>query len=494
MTSITFHGGVNDIGGNKFLVEDNGTKIFMDFGMSFSQEGMYFAEFLHERTSNSLIDMFELGLLPKLKGLYRTDYAKHMNFDGHEETEIDAVLLTHAHVDHCAYISYLRPDIPIYCTEESKQIMQSFDKTGSGDQYVTLKERFQVRTNKKGEVSRCTGDDVAVPRDIRTFSDGKNFNIDSIEVEPLAVDHSIPGVSAFILHTSTGSIANTADLRFHGRRSKDTEKFVEKCGESSLDLMLCEGTRVEKTSSLTEYDVENEVTKIIENTKELVMCTYPVRDLDRFTSFYLAAKKTGRNLVIDLKQALILDLFNSSSVLQGKYPKSTDPQIKIYMPKGSWGLIDKDLAIFSEKQLRQDYDTWKRDFLDYPNAIDYRDVSKHQNELIFYCNDFHLQDLIDVKPSEGSSVIRSSTEPFSIEMEFDLKRVQNWYKHFGLSSSEKDWHQIHVSGHGDGQQIKQIIDGANAKTLIPIHTQHDEYHKKWHSNVHTVKQHEEYSI
>ena len=32
MTGITFHGGVKEIGGNKFLVEDKGTKIFMDFG------------------------------------------------------------------------------------------------------------------------------------------------------------------------------------------------------------------------------------------------------------------------------------------------------------------------------------------------------------------------------------------------------------------------------------------------------------------------------
>ena len=132
MTSITFHGGVNDIGGNKFLVEDKGTKVFMDFGMSFSQEGQFFSQFLNARTSNSLNDLFELGILPKIKGLYRRDYAKHMDFDGTEDTEIDAVLLTHAHVDHCAYIPYLRPDIPIYCSEESKLFLQNFDETGMG--------------------------------------------------------------------------------------------------------------------------------------------------------------------------------------------------------------------------------------------------------------------------------------------------------------------------------------------------------------------------
>ena len=197
MTDITFLGGVNDIGGNKFLVESKDTKVFMDFGMSFTQEGQFFSQFLKARTSNSLNDLFELGILPKIKGLYRRDYAKHMDFDGYEDTEIDAVLLTHAHVDHCAYIPYIREDIPIYCSEESKLIMQNFDETGS-DQYLTAKQRFQIYQNSKGGISRATGDKVAVPRRIEVFESGKEFNIDSIGVEALPVDHSIPGVHAFI--------------------------------------------------------------------------------------------------------------------------------------------------------------------------------------------------------------------------------------------------------------------------------------------------------
>ncbi|MDF2426252.1 MAG: hypothetical protein OPY08_07510 [Nitrosopumilus sp.] len=38
--------------------------------------------------------------------------------------------------------------------------------------------------------------------------------------------------------------------------------------------------------------------------------------------------------------------------------------------------------------------------------------------------------------------------------------------------------------------ILVVIDGSNAKKIIPIHTQHDEYHKKWHGNVMSVKQHD----
>jgi len=489
LTDITFHGGVNDIGGNKFLVESKDTKVFMDFGMSFSQEGQFFSQFLNARTSNSLNDLFELGILPKIKGLYRRDYAKHMDFGGTEDNEIDAILLTHAHVDHCAYIPYLRPDIPIYCSEESKLIMQNFDETGS-DQYLTQKEKFQVHQGKDGKVMRTSGDAAKVPRRIETFESGREFSIDSISVNPMPVDHSIPGVHAFILQTHDGIIGNTADLRFHGRQSEDTEKFVQKCAESDLDLLLCEGTRVSAAASLTEFDVERKVAQIINDTKGLVICGYPIRDLDRLMSFYIAAKNTNRYLLIDMKQAYLLKLFDESPNLKGKFPSPTDKNIKVYIQRGSWGLIDKDLETFTERQLLQDYGVWQREFLDYPNSVDYRDVQKNQKEFIFYCSDYRLQDLIDIKPSEGASYIRSLTEPFNTEMEIKEDQVKNWFVHFGVINRDEDWHQIHVSGHGDGEQIRHVVKDTHAKSLIPIHTVHDEYHKQWHSNVKSVNQHD----
>jgi len=71
-------------------------------------------------------------------------------------------------------------------------------------------------------------------------------------------------------------------------------------------------------------------------------------------------------------------------------------------------------------------------------------------------------------------------------MELDQRRVKRWLVHFGLLKKEQDWTHIHVSGHGSGDQIKNIIEGSKSKTLIPIHTEHEEYHKKWHSNVKEV--------
>lgn len=489
MTQITFHGGVKDIGGNKFLVEDKGTKVFMDFGMSFSAEKEYFSEYLKARGSSSLTDMIALGLLPNIKGLYRRDYARHMNFGGDEETQINAVLLTHAHMDHCAYLKYLREDITVYCSEESKLIMQSFDDTGVGEQYLEMSEKFQIHEGKKGPAKgkMVKNKGEKAQRDVRVFKSGKEFKLDSITVTPMPVDHSIPGVYGFILETSDGMIANTADLRFHGRRRADTENFVKKCAESSIDILLCEGTRINAQSTATEFDVEKSVTDIVQNTKNLVVCGYPIRDLDRLQSFYLAAKKTGRYLAIEPKQAYLLKLFAESENLRGMYPDPKDKHIMVYMPKGKWGLIDKDLDYFTRKLLNEDYSSWSQEFLDYDNRIDYQDVRQKQSEIMLSLSDFKLQELIDILPDTGSSYIRSLTEPFDMEMELKEDRIKNWLGRFGLAYNEKDWRH-HVSGHGDGTQIKSVIDGANAKKLIPIHTspENETYHQKWHNNVHSV--------
>jgi len=489
-SKITFYGGINEIGGNKFLVEDRGSRVFLDFGMQMGKANGFFSEFLQPRGFNGMGDLFEFGLLPRLRGIYRKDYSRHMNFDDdyREETQIHGVLLTHAHIDHGAYIHYLRPEIPIYCTEATKLILQGLQETGSGDEYITYKENFRIYENNKGEMSRANKDTnrQVLERDIRIIEPYKKFNIDSIEVEPVPVDHSLPGVCGFIVHTSKGSVGYTADLRFHGRRKQETERFVDRCASSDLDHILCEGTRVDEPTSTTEFEVESDIKDMVNSTKNLVVVSYPTRDLDRLLSFYNAAKQTGRYLVVDLKQAYLLKLFEGSHSYRGVYPKLNDESIKVFVPRKSWGLIDKDRSYWTDKQVLGDYDTWEREFIDMPNSIDYRDVSSKQSDFMFYCSDFRLQELIDVRPKENSRYIRSSTEPFDVEMRLDHERIKRWLVHFGLLKKEEDWNVTHVSGHGSKDQIKHVVQQTRAKNLIPIHTVHEDYFKRWHSSVTTA--------
>lgn len=490
MTKITFYNGIHEIGGNQFLVEDKGTKVWLDFGMPLGRVKTRYAEYMEPRKLNGMYDLFEFRFLPPLKGLYRKDYARHTGFDGNEDTDFDAVVLTHGHVDHAAYVHYLRPEIEIFCTEATKLILQSYQGTGGDEDYITFREDFQIHQNKKGEMSRLTGEDRDSPRNIKIIEENKTFNIDSIAIEPMAVDHSLPGALGLIVHTSTGTIAYTGDIRYHGRRKLDTERFVDQCAKQDVKFLLCEGTHINDPQSGTksELEVEEDIKSLGQKTNGLIVCGFPPRDLDRLVSFYNAAKSSNRVLVVDPKQAYLLKLFQTSEHWRNLLPSPTDNGIRIYIPRMSWGLIGKDINYWTKKQLLQDYDTWLREFIDYPNAMNFLDVSKNQSESIFYCSDYKLQQLIDIRPGEGSLYIRSMTEPYDRDTEAQEKRVKEWVADFHLVSREEDWVRFHASGHGYEEEIKAVIQGSNSKFLIPVHTEHEEVHKTFHPNVREVTQ------
>jgi len=98
VTSLTFYGGVNEIGGNKILLQDKDTKVFLDFGKGFGRRSKFFENFLNPRTPNGIGDFIHMGLVPDIKGVYRDDLLKIIDKKP-EEPDIDAVLLTSSNND-----------------------------------------------------------------------------------------------------------------------------------------------------------------------------------------------------------------------------------------------------------------------------------------------------------------------------------------------------------------------------------------------------------
>lgn len=70
---LTFYGGVNEVGGNKILLDDNDTRILLDFGKGFSRRAKYFEEYLSPRIANGIVDFIGMGLIPDVEGIYRDD-------------------------------------------------------------------------------------------------------------------------------------------------------------------------------------------------------------------------------------------------------------------------------------------------------------------------------------------------------------------------------------------------------------------------------------
>ena len=490
--SLKFYGGVNEIGGNKILIDnkessnsskENISSLFLDFGMSFSKAGEYFSEFLQPRKLNGILDFVELGLLPQIKGIYREDYLKHCGLNALNKPSVDGVLLSHAHLDHSAYIHHLREDIPIFMRKESEIILKVLEQTGKASfaEIMTLKKSFHYTPKKRGEgYKKLTGDEAKVKRDIITVDPYSPFEINDFKVTSIPVDHSLPGSSAYFLENNSEAIVYSGDIRFHGRNLDFSNKFVKESSKFQPTAMLCEGTRINENSKGTEEDIEIKATNLIKDHKGLAIVNFPIRDLDRLITFYNVAKSTDRILAINSKQAYMLNLLEEDKgIEQDKYPKLKDPNITIFFPRKRQGLIsgehyvcyDDNWKILDEddEEVLKDYDKWEREFLEEDNFITYKDLKENPKEYIFRCDAFDFGQLIDIKPENGI-YIYSITEPFSDEMALDFKRVENWLNHFNLCPI----HPMHVSGHASGEEILAMIREINPENLYPIHTTHIE--------------------
>ena len=443
MPTLTFHGGVDEIGGNKILLETKKSRVWLDFGTSFSKMNMFYAEFIRPRTINGIGDFIEMGLTPWLKGLYRNDYVKQA---GLEESKpmFDGVFITHPHADHFGDINLLHKNIPVFMGECTKTFIESYETTGMGKDYINVREAFTGLHHSKNP---------KVKRNIKTFRTGDKINVNDISVQPVHVDHSIPGSYGFIVECSNKNIVYTGDIRLHGPKGAMTREFVEKAKGLDPDVLIIEGTRITEEKTMTEEQVLAKIKKIMADTKGLVIGNFPARDIDRFMTFYTAAKETGRTLLVDLKQAYLIKQLES------------DPSLS--MPR----LDDRHLFVYYRKKLS--YSRWEKELIEScRNLVEAKDIA--QKESVLYCNSFSMGELIDVRPVKNSSYIYSLCAPFNEEMQLDYKRLMNWVNHFNL-----DYYEAHASGHASPEELAWVIEEINAKKLIPVHTEDSRGFKKF---------------
>lgn len=455
---ISFYGGVNEIGGNKILLEDKGTRILLDFGKSFKARSRFYEWNETPRVGNGIGDFLTMGLLPDVSGLYREDLLSLAGRKTKEDRLVEALFLSHAHSDHADYISFLREDIEVYMGETTKRIIESLEF----ERNATLE--FEITGYKQRPSERSS---TRIPRKISTFKTGsKNIAIDSIEIEPIHVDHSIPGCYGFIIRTSQNVIVYSGDLRIHGKNPSLTRDFIEKAASAKPDLMLCEGTRIDETSITKERDVFDTCKYFVERSKEhLVYADYSYKDIDRFSTFYNIAKSTGRSLVIHPKVARYLTSLSSAGNPLRLPP--LDQNILIYKPRGKSGAYDdRDYP----KEDREIYDANK-------NTICTPDHVKHYpSKVIIALGSNHIDQLVDIVPSEGL-YLHSTSEPFNEEGEMSEEKMYNWLERFGLQRIH-----VHCSGHASGRDLNEIINSVQPKFLVPIHTEHEGLFKLLHGS------------
>lgn len=489
MTSMTFHGGVGEIGGNKILLQDESTSFFLDFGRSFSEHSLYYTEYLDPRKLALIDELTEFGLLPRVTGIYRTDYLQHTDEDHPligDEGNLDAVLISHAHLDHIGMIPWLRPETTLLGSKTTKQIMQYLQEVKRGDQseYLEFCPSFEILPKKRGDGlkrgSRRYLKDEIRPREYEELSSKETCQIGDTDIETYPVDHSLPGADAFIIKTSNGNIGYTGDLRFHGYHGECTERFAKALEDTDIDLLLCEGTRADETRDLNEEELKEGLTNLLDDMDGLAIIDYSKRDSSRMTTIANASSKAGRTFLIFPEQAYYLHSLDED--VNTVKPDTDD--YEILMPRQSWGIWGNPR--FPEELWEQDYRYWATELKDFifeqDNLITTDEVRKNQSQYVVTCGFYDLNILHDLDPEPGSEYIRSQSDPFDEEGMIDRRRLDNWLKHFGIGTAE----QLHCSGHISGPEIKELLERAQPKRVVPIHTDVPEYFLDWHDNVELV--------
>lgn len=206
----------------------------------------------------------------------------------------------------------------------------------------------------------------------------------------------------------------TGDLRFHGYKGEMRRDFVKKAKGAEPIALICEGTnrwsdnekKEKQKEKKSEQLVKEEICEIVSNTRSMVIANFPPRGIDRFITFYEAAKENDRKLVINFKQAYLLELLREDRNPDiPDIPTIEDKNIPIYARRTNWGIVtDPSLPMEGKKK---DYHVWERDFLEHPHCVTCEDVKEMQEEVISYCDFFSLKELIDVRPKEGSCYIWS---------------------------------------------------------------------------------------
>ncbi|MDD5069074.1 MAG: MBL fold metallo-hydrolase, partial [Candidatus Pacebacteria bacterium] len=372
MVSLTFFGGANEIGGNKILLEDKGAKIYLDFGESFDFGDDFFYEFLSPRSVNGLEVYFEFGLMPKVKGLYSKAMLEYTDVK-YEKPDVDAVFISHSHSDHVNHLAFLDESIPIYIGHGAFRVLEAYRKLYPGLY------------------------DIGEHENLNFFKSGEEIRVKHLVIQPVHVEHSVPGAYGFIINSSKGAIVYSGDFRLHGPKSELTREFIEKARQAKPLALLCEGTRMgEEGGSVTEKEVEEKLKKIIAESKGLVMASFSMSNVDRFLSFYEAAKKCKRKLVIDTRFAFILDQLREK--IASLPDVRTDEGIQVYyrMAKS---------CTFCEK----DYAPWEREYLN--KMVTWRDVSRDAKSLVMHVGFYRLMELVYIRP-KNADFIYSMSEHF----------------------------------------------------------------------------------
>jgi ribonuclease J len=266
---LTIHRGSRQIGGSCVELRSAcGDRIMLDVGMPLTRPDG--GEWPRGTMARPGEELRREKVLPDIDGLYAGS-----------TPGVSALVLSHAHLDHYGLAHHVHPDIPVYGSRGTIEMLRA---------------------------SKLFIPDAAIPATLRELPNAGTVSIGSFSVRGIPVDHAAPDSRALLVEADGLRLLYSGDLRAHGRQRHLFHDLPEAAGP--IDVLVLEGTTVGQLQGShgleDEMGVEVRLTELLRNDGGLVIVIASGQNIDRAISVYNAALAAGRELVIDPYQAYIL--------------------------------------------------------------------------------------------------------------------------------------------------------------------------------------------
>ncbi len=331
-----------------------------------------------------------------------------------KKDDLLGIVLTHAHEDHIGAIAHIWPKL------KCKIFATPFTS-------VLISEKFK---EKKIDITGY----------LEIVQLNSTVDLNPFKIEFVTLTHSILEPNGLKIETPVGNILHTGDWKCDPdplTGDNMNSKRLKEIGEEGVLTMICDSTNVFSAGRAgSELDVRKNMLKIMERLKKRVIITSFASNVARMESAFYCAEKTGRQIA-----------------LVGR------SMHRIYKAARQCGYLQNVIEPL--------------------DARDARNISREK--IVYLCTGSQGEPMgamtrisnythPDVFVERGDAVVFSSKIIPGNEKK--LYKLHNQLVREGIEVISEDSEFIHVSGHPNREDLKDMYDWIKPKSVIPVHGEH----------------------
>ena len=391
--------GARQIGGTCIEIESQGRRLVLDIGQPLDCPDPDSAE------------------MPAVQGFAKTD------------SSLLGVVLSHPHLDHYG-LAFRVPRTTVFLMGEA------------AERILKAAAVFMPSSTPLAHVTHLV--------------DRTPIQLGPFRITPFLMDHSAYDSYAVLIEADGQRLFYTGDLRGHGRKAALFERLVAH-PPSNVNVLLMEGTTIRRRGTEkgfpTEDDIEHEMAGIFRATMGMPLVWCSGQNIDRLVTVFKAAKRSGRQLIVDMYAAHILDATGNPRLPQAEWDG-----VRVFLP------MSQKMRIVRQKDFAVS-DRYK------PYRIYPRHLAAAAGRSVMLFRPGMRRELEAADCLAGACLVYSMWDGYLAEER--TKDVLAW-----CEQRDIPLHKCHTSGHAPLRDLRRLREAFASAVVVPVHCAEPEAYSK----------------